>query len=100
MVITIDLTDEEEKALLYVAYDVQEWAENAVRNRIRQAADQICTEAIEDETDTILTAQQKQQLRTALDNAGINLVTVSKIPVNIKRAIVAAANITLLKDKE
>jgi len=41
MNITIELTDAEVKALSYVALSPQEWAENAVHNRCRQAIDEI-----------------------------------------------------------
>ena len=38
---TIDLTDAEVKAMEYVALSVQDWAENALKNRARQAMDEI-----------------------------------------------------------
>lgn len=38
---TITLTDAEDKALGVVALDKQEWIENAVKNRCRQAKEQI-----------------------------------------------------------
>lgn len=41
MNITITLTDAEAKALAYVSYNPQEWAENAVKERARIAMDEI-----------------------------------------------------------
>lgn len=41
MEINITLTEAETKALAYVAYDPQEWAENAVKERARIAMDEI-----------------------------------------------------------
>ena len=41
MEIKIILTEAETKAMAYVAYDVQEWAENAVHERARIAIDEI-----------------------------------------------------------
>ena len=41
MNITIELTAAQEKGLAYVAASPQEWAENAVHNRCRQAIDEI-----------------------------------------------------------
>jgi hypothetical protein len=38
---TITLTDAEDKALKYVAFDAQEWIENVTKNRCRQAIDEI-----------------------------------------------------------
>lgn len=44
---TVTLTDAEDKALRYVAFDPQDWIDNAVHNRCRQAIDQIYTEEVE-----------------------------------------------------
>jgi hypothetical protein len=41
MEITITLTEAEAKALAYVAYSPQEWADNAVHERARIAMDEI-----------------------------------------------------------
>ena len=41
MEIKITLTEAEAKAMAYVAYDVQEWAENAVHERARIAIEEI-----------------------------------------------------------
>ena len=38
---TIELNDAETKAMEHVAVSVQEWAENALQNRARQAMDDI-----------------------------------------------------------
>jgi len=38
---TITLTDTEDKALQYVAVSVQDWIDNAVTNRCRNATDEI-----------------------------------------------------------
>ncbi len=38
---TIELTDAEVKAMEYVAFSVQDWADNALQNRARQAMDEI-----------------------------------------------------------
>lgn len=44
---TVTLTDAEDKALRYVAFDPQDWIDNAVHNRCRQAIDQIYQEEVE-----------------------------------------------------
>jgi hypothetical protein len=41
MEIKINLTEAETKALAYVAFDPQEWAENAVKERARIAMEEI-----------------------------------------------------------
>jgi len=38
---TITLTDAEVKAMEYVAFSVQDWADNALKNRARKAIDEI-----------------------------------------------------------
>lgn len=38
---TIELNDAETKAMEHVAFSVQDWAENALKNRARQAMDDI-----------------------------------------------------------
>jgi hypothetical protein len=43
---TIELTDAEVKAMEYVAFSVQDWAENSLKNRARQAMDEIYTEEV------------------------------------------------------
>ena len=48
---TVTLTDAELKALAYVALDPQEWIDNAVHNRCRQAIDQIYAEEVQRMTD-------------------------------------------------
>jgi len=47
MTYTIELTDAENKAMEYVAFDVQDWAENALKNRARQAIDEIYQSEVE-----------------------------------------------------
>ena len=44
---TITLTDAEEKAMAYVAYSVQDWIDNAVKNRARQAINEIYNMEVE-----------------------------------------------------
>ncbi len=43
---TITLTDAETKAMEYVAFSVQDWADNALQNRARQAMDEIYNEEV------------------------------------------------------
>ncbi len=43
---TIELNDAEVKAMEYVAVSVQDWADNALQNRARQAMDEIYNEEV------------------------------------------------------
>ncbi len=47
MIYTIELTESQDKALRYIAYDPQEWIENAVYERCRQAIDEIVYQEVE-----------------------------------------------------
>lgn len=97
---TIMLTVEEEKALLWDMISIQGWAENAVFNKVRQCADEICRLALEDNTHTILTVDEKRLLRDTLDAQGIVLTSVKQIPLNIKRQIVAKARIKSAAERQ
>jgi len=90
---TITISDEEEKALLWDIVVPQEWADNAIHNKARRCADEICRLALEDATHTILTIEEKRQLRDWLDNQEIVLTSIKQLPENIKRQIVAAARV-------
>lgn len=90
---TVTLSDEEEKAFLWVMVSVQDWLGNAIHSRARQCVDEICRFALEDNTHTILTLAEKRLLRDWLDAHDIVLTSVKKLPNNIKRQIVAAARV-------
>ena len=47
MIYSIELTETEKKAMEYVAFDVQEWINNAVKERARIATDEIVKIAVE-----------------------------------------------------
>ena len=97
---TVTLTAEEEKALLWDMISIQEWAENAVFNKVRWSTDEICRLALENQTHTILTLEEKRQLRDSLDAQGIVLTSVKQIPAAIKRQIVAAARIKTAAERQ
>ena len=44
---TIELTPSENKAMEFIALDVQEWAENALKNRARIAIDEIYNQEVQ-----------------------------------------------------
>ena len=47
MTYSIELTETENKAMQYAAYDVQEWINNAVKERARIATEEIIKIAVE-----------------------------------------------------
>lgn len=47
MTYTINLTETQNKAMEYIAYDVQEWIDNVVKERARIATDEIVKLAVE-----------------------------------------------------
>ena len=75
---TIELTDAEVKAMEYVAFSVQDWADNALKNRARIAMDEIYTAEV---------------ARMTADPA------ITSIPAD-KEAVVLAADIESAADRE
>ena len=61
MKITIDSTDEQYKAMTYVAVDVVAWLQNAWDNRARQAIDEIVKEHSDKQPEKL---SQDEKLRT------------------------------------
>lgn len=47
MIYTIELTETEKLAMEYIAYDPQEWVENAMKERARLAIDEVVKIAID-----------------------------------------------------
>ena len=91
--LSVEIDDDVEKALEWDILDLDAWARNAVFNKARRCADEICRLALEDKTHTILSLADKQLLKTYLDNQGIVLTSVKQLPDNIKKEIVKRANI-------
>jgi hypothetical protein len=75
---TIELTDAEVKAMEYVTLSVQDWADNALKNRARIAVDEIYTAEV---------------ARMTADPA------ITSIPAD-KEAVVLAADIESAADRE
>jgi hypothetical protein len=75
---TINLTEAQNKALAYVAYDPQEWIENAVSERARLAMEEIF---------------QEEVARMLADPS------ITEIPAD-REAVVLAADIVPAKDRQ
>ena len=88
-----DISDVQEKALLVSVADIQSWLNNAVNTKLRQVTDYICREALADDTDTILTTDEKKQLLTEIANAGKLITTVENLPHDAKMFIVENARV-------
>lgn len=89
----IEIDNEIQKAMEWDIVDLDVWANNAIFNKARQCADEICKKALEDKTHTILSLADKKLLRDYLDNQGIVLTSVKQYPDNVKKEIVKRANI-------
>ena len=96
----IEIDDEVQKALEWDIVNLDLWANNAVFNKARRCADEICKLALEDKTHTILSLEDKQLLRTYLDNQNIVITSVKQLPDNIKKEIVKRANIKSAAERE
>ena len=90
-ILNIEIDDEVQKALEWDIVNLDFWANNAIFNKARQCADEICKLALEDATHTILSLADKQLLRDYLDTQGIVLTSVKQLPDNIKKEIVKRA---------
>lgn len=97
---TVQIADEEERALLWDMVSVQEWLDNAIHNKARRCADEICKQALEDKTHTILSLADKKLLRDYLNNQDIVLTSVKQLPNNIKKEIVKRANIKSAAERQ
>jgi len=98
--VSVQITEEEKKALEWDIVSLQEWADNALHNKARRCADEIITLALEDKTHIILSLEDKQLLRTYLDNQGIVITSIKQLPNNIKAEIVKRANIQSAAERE
>ena len=96
----IEIDDEVQKALEWDIVNLDTWANNAIFNKARRCADEICRLALEDKTHTILSLEDKQLLRQYLDSHGIVLTSVKQLPDNIKKEIVKRANIKSAAERE
>lgn len=90
---TINLSIEEEKALLTNMISIQEWADNAIHNKARQCIDKVCERALSDSANTILTKEEKQSIASRLATEGQVISTVNHMPLAIKAEIVQKARI-------
>ena len=96
----IPIDDEVQKALEWDIVDLDVWANNAIFDKARRCADEICKQALEDKTHTILSLEDKQLLRDYLTNQGIILTSVKDLPDNIKKEIVKRANIQSAAERQ
>ena len=96
----IEIDNEVQKAMEWDIVNLDFWANNAIFNKARQCADEICKQALEDKTHTILSLADKQLLRTYLDNEGIVLTSIKQLPNNIKKEIVKRANIKSAAERQ
>ena len=96
----IEIDDEVQKALEWDIVNLDIWANNAIFQKARRCAIEICKLALEDTTHTILSLEDKQLLRDYLSNQGIVLTSVEQLPDNIKKEIVKRANIQSAAERE
>jgi len=97
----IEIDDEVQKALEWDIVDLDIWANNAIFNKARQCADAICKLALDDKTNTILSTDDKQLLKTYLANQGIIVAgSIKELPTNVKKEIVKRANIKSAAERQ
>jgi polyhydroxyalkanoate synthesis regulator phasin len=98
-VYTIELSTEEEKALLTDMLSVQDWLDNAIHEKARRCMDEVCGQALRDKAGTILTTEEKQAIVAELANEGSIISTVKEMPEAIKRQIVSMARVKSAAEK-
>ena len=96
----VELTAEQEKALLTDMLDISLWIGNAIHNKARQCIDEVCRQALEDNTDTILTKAEKQEIVASLAANGKVISTVKGLPETIKLDIVSKARVKSAAERQ
>jgi len=96
----INLTEEEEKALLTDMLTIQDWLNNAIHNKTRQCVDNVCQQALSEQEHKILTIEEKQQIVTQLASQGTIISTVKQMPENIKLEIVKKARVKSAAERQ
>lgn len=96
---TVNISDEESKALLTDMMTVQEWLDNAIHNKARQCIDKVCEEALNDQTNTLLTKGEKQAIVTELAKQGTIISSIKQMPEVVKRQIVSQARVKSAAEK-
>ena len=93
----ITLSDAEEKALLFNDWELGETTQGLlewfIRKKVGERIDVVCRVALEDQTHTILSLEDKQLLVNYLATQGVILTTVEKLPLNVKEEIVKRSNL-------
>lgn len=90
---SVEISAEEEKALLVDMISIQEWLNNAIHNKARQMIDEVCRQALEDETNTILAIAERREVGNALVASGKIISSIKQMPEGAKRRIVAKARV-------
>jgi|TARA_Y100000310_G_C20503994_1_gene725470 hypothetical protein len=89
------LDNEDMQAFEYIAYDVMDWIDNCFQNRIRQAIDTICEEALGGCPDVILSDSDKSDLAPKIGIVG----KVKEISPELKKEIVRKATFKSGKER-
>jgi len=76
-----------------------DWDCNAIHNKARQMIDEVCEEALNDQTDVILTKGEKGQIVSELAKSGRIITTVKGMPGSVKAMIVQKARVKTAAEK-
>lgn len=98
---TVELTQAEEKALLWDMLTIDDWLRNAIHEKARRTIDDITAIALSDTTGTVLSGADRQAVAAELSSRGIFLVgTVGQLPPDVKSDIVMRADIQSAADRQ
>ena len=90
---TIELTPEQEKALLTDMVSIDEFIRNALLTRANRYINLICEKALKDETGEILAEIDKANIENQIAALGKVIYGMEDLPDNIKTEIVQKASI-------
>lgn len=80
--ITVSLTDTENKSMEYAAKSVQDWADNALKNRARIAKEEIIAKLVThcNENDVTIATGEDAQVTQAFDLGVVTVATDAPLP--------------------
>jgi len=77
-----------------------EFHHNAIHNKARQMIDKVCEQALNDQTDTILTKKDKQSIVAQLTSEGYVFPMIKQMPITIKLDIIKMARVKPASERE
>jgi hypothetical protein len=94
---TIKISEEEEKALLTDMISVQDWLDNAIKNKIRRCMDEIVKQVATGEVQATFTPDEEAAIKSSVKTL---FVDPKQLPDDAKKIIVKKAHVKSARDRE